>query len=272
MTYHIKGSENKNSFPFYYLCTILAFVFMLIFLCPLLPGGSKVNAQDAASEEKADFLFRKPTKYLGFRLGIFSPKADSDIFDFLTEELTLSKNDFRAWDFGLDFGVSVHNRIDLVFSLDYSKQSKNSEILGYPEWSPITQSTEFSQTPLTVGIKYLLIPRGRQVGQYSWLPSTYIPYVSGGAGLVWYKFTVEGDFADDLTEELGPFYAAYESSGGPFTYYLGGGTEINISKSFYINLDFRYYWADDGLGSDFEGFGPIELGGYRITAGIQWHF
>jgi len=68
------------------------------------------------------------------------------------------------------------------------------------------------------------------------------------------------------------FSANLDSSGGVFTGYLGCGTEINISKSTFINLDFRYYLADDDLRGDFVGFDPIELGGFRLTTGIQWHF
>jgi hypothetical protein len=222
---------------------------------------------------KADFLFQEPKRYLGFRIGIFSPKADSDIFELITEELTLSKSDFRTLDFGFDLGFILHERVDLVFSLDFSSVDEGSESRDYVENGlPITQSTKFSQTPITAGIKYLLIPRGRQVGRYSWLPNTIVPYLTCGGGILPYEFKLHGDFVDDSTLELVIFSNSYKSSGTPFTYYLGGGTEFNISKSAFINLDFRYHWADDGLDSDFVGFAPIELGGYRLTAGIQWHF
>ena len=272
MTYHIKESENINNFPFHYLCTVLAFVFVLIFLCPMLPGGSEVNAQGNTSEKTSDFLFQKPDKYLGIRFGIFSPKADSGLFDMITEELTLKKSDFQTWDFGIDVGFNLRERIDLVLSLDYSDRSKNSEFRDYVDEQgiPITQDTKFSQTPLTVGIKYLLITRGRQIGQYSWLPSKIVPYISGGAGMLWYEFSQHGDFVDFETLDI--FSANLKSSGDAFTGYLGCGTDFNIYKSTYVNLDFRYFWADDDLDNDFVGFDPIELGGYRLTAGIQWHF
>ena len=271
MSIHIKELGNiYNSHLRMY--TISAFVFMLLLLNPLLPGGSEANAQDNMGNMKADFLFQKPTKYFGFRGGIFSPEADSDLFDMITEELTLKKSDFRTWDFGIEFGLNMHERIDLIFNLDYSKKTKNSEFRDYVDDQelPITQSTKFSQTPLTVGIKYLLIPRGRQVGQYSWLPSRFVPYVSGGVGILWYEFSQNGDFVDYSTLDI--FSAALDSKGSTLTTYLGCGTEVNIFKATYINLNLQYYFADDDLDSDFEGFDPIELGGYRLTAGIQWHF
>jgi hypothetical protein len=267
MTYHTNESENKCSISLHHLCGVLVF---MLFLYPLLPGVSEANAQNN-DEKMADFLFQKPTKYFGIRVGIFSPKADSDLFSMITEELTLKKSDFRAWDLGADFGFSLSKRFDLVFSLDYSTKTKSSEFRDYVENGlPITQSTRFSQTPLTAGIKYLIIPRGREIGQYSWLPSRIVPYVSVGAGMLRYEFKQHGDFVDFSTLDI--FSAALESSGSVPTEYLGCGTEVNIFKSTYLNLDFRYYWADDDLDSDFYGFEPIELGGYRITAGVQWHF
>ncbi len=272
MTHHFKKSENKGSLSFHCQCIILIFIFMLLFLCPLLPGWSKANAQDSTGETKADFLFHKPKKYLGFRIGLFSPEADSDLFDMITEELTLEKSDFQTWDLGVDLGFSVYERFDLILSFDYSEKTKNSEFRDYVDEQelPITQSTKFSQTPLTAGIKYLLIPRGRQISQYSWLPSLIVPYISGGGGILWYEFRQHGDFVDYETMEI--FTATLKSSGGVLTGYLGCGTDINIFRSAYLNLDFRYFWADDDLDNDFVGFDPIDLDGYRLTAGIQWHF
>ena len=268
MSKHTQKSENKK----HIVCVALAFILMLLLLNPLLPGWSEANAQDNTDNMKADFLFQEPTKYFGFRVGIFSPEADSDLFDMITEELTLDKNDFRTWNFGIDLGFNMLESFDLVVSLDYSKKTKNSEFRDYIDEQelPITQGTKFSQTPLTIGLKYLFIPRGRQIGQYSWLPSRFVPYVSGGVGVLWYEFSQHGDFVDYSTLDI--FSATLDSSGSTFTGYLGGGTEVNIFKAIYVNLDFRYYVADDDLDRDFEGFDPIELGGYRLTAGIQWHF
>ena len=177
---------------------------MLLLLNTLLPVWSEVNAQDNGNEMEADFLFQEPTKYFGFRIGMFSPKAGSDLFDMITEELTLKKSDFRTWDFGIELGYNLYERIDLIFTLDYSRKSKGSEFRDYVDEQglPITQNTKFSQTPLTAGIKYLLLPRGRQISQYAWLPSTFVPYVSGGAGMLWYDFTQRGDFVDFSTLEI----------------------------------------------------------------------
>jgi len=247
-------------------------VFSMLFLYSLLPWTMDVKAQEGPGETKDDFLFQKPTKYLGFRLGAFFPDTSSNIFDMITDELTLEKGDFDTWDFGVDLGFNIHNRFDLILSLDTSERTKDSEFRDYvdDEGLPITQSTKFSQTPITVGIRYLFIPRGRQVGQYAWLPSRFVPYLSAGAGILNYKFEQAGDFIDYSTMEI--FSAVLKSSDSVWIKYLGCGADYNIVKSLYLTLDFRYSWADDHLGRDFMGFDPIDLGGIRLTTGIQWHF
>lgn len=274
MAYHIKKTEGNKLISFHSLCTILTFIFMLLLICPLLPGESEAKAQDNADGRKADFLFRKPRVYFNIHSGIFFPEADSDIFKMVTRELTLEKSDFITWNIGADFGCSVHKRIDLVFSLDHSKSNKTSEFREYvgEDELPITQSTTFSQYLHTAGIKFLIIPRGRQIGRFSWHPNPVIPYLSGGAGKIWYRFCQHGDFVDDDTLEIFP--AFLKTSGKTYIGYLGSGVEFNIIKATYINLDFRYYLdhRDNDFKGDFVGFDPIELGGFRANAGIQWHF
>ena len=46
----------------------------------------EVKAQENPDEKKADFLFQKPRKYLGLRIGAFFPDTDSGIFDMITDE------------------------------------------------------------------------------------------------------------------------------------------------------------------------------------------
>ncbi len=226
----------------------------------------------SAEEKKADFLFHTPKSYIGFRTGMFFPDADSGVFDMTTRELTLEKSDFNAWTFGMDLGFCLTDRFELIFNLDHSDSSESSEFRDYVDLdnNPITQTTDFKQTPLTAGIKYLFIPRGKKVGEYSWLPSFIVPHVSAGAGWLWYEFSQRGDFVDSSTLDI--FSASLDSSGSVPTLYLGCGVDVNIYKSAYLNLDFKYSWAEDDMDQDFVGFDPIDLSGIRLTAGIQWFF
>jgi hypothetical protein len=254
----------------------VAFISLLlvpaIFAGNAAASGPPANSSNQAGRAEADFLFEKPEGFIGFRFGRFFPEADSDLFDFVTGELTLEKRDFRAWDFGVDGGVDLHERVDLIFSFDYSKRTKNSEFREWEDESglPITQTTVYTQIPLTVGIKFLPIPRGRPIGRFSWLPSRIVPFIGGGGGALWYRFTQAGDFVDKDTWEIFP--AELQSDGWTPTVYVGSGVDIHIGKAVFVTLDFRYLFAKTDLSRDFVRFDPIDLAGLRATAGLHWHF
>jgi hypothetical protein len=259
----------------------LMMLFLLLLPCFLFAEGegsadattaTPTNTTSQAGEKNADFSFEAPRGFVGFRLGRFFPRADSDLFDMVTGELTLEKKDFRAWDIGVDAGFRPDERIDIIFSFDYSRRTKASESRDYvdDQGQPITQTTEFTHTPITAGIKFLLVPRGQQVGRYAWLPSRIVPFIGGGGGVLWYRFRQEGDFVDSQSLEI--FSARLESDGWAPTVYAGGGADINVFKSVYLVLDLRYAWAKADLNRDFVGFKPIDLSGPRVTAGLHWHF
>ncbi len=257
-------------------------VFLLLFLQTAVFAESeaaaqqdprpRANTRNEAGGTNADFLFNRPAGFFGFSLGIFSPRADSDLFDMVMRELTIKKSDFRALNFGLDGGFRLYDTVDLVFSLDTSKREINSEFRDWVDEQgvPITQTTSFSQTQLTAGIRYLLMPAGRQIGQYAWLPSRIVPFIDGGGGILWYTFRQNGDFVDVSTLEI--FRARFESSGSAPTVYLGVGADIHILRSAYLTVKLRYSWARDELERDFVGFDPIDLNGLRLSAGVNWQF
>ncbi len=53
--------------------------------------------------------------------------ASSDIFDFVTEQLTLEKSSFDAPGFGMDLAINLTERLDLVTGFDYAKSTTPSE-------------------------------------------------------------------------------------------------------------------------------------------------
>jgi len=251
---------------------------LLFLLHPGLMAADPSAAQpdpgqyDRGQGREADFRFSAPKGFVGFRIGRFFPRAESDLFDMVMSQLTLDKSDFRAWNFGIDGGADFHERFELVFSMDYLSRTMVSEFRDYVDEQdlPIVQETNYAQLPLTGGIRFLLVPRGRQVGQYAWLPSRFVPYLGGGAGVMWYRFEQRGDFVDFDTLEI--FYAKLRSTGWTPTAYLGGGLDINVFKHTYLTLDLRYSWAKPDLGRDYVGFDKLDLAGLRVTAGFQWHF
>jgi hypothetical protein len=251
-------------------------IILLLFLAgPQLFAESEAATDPLGSQDqtgKADFSFNAPKGFFGFRIGRLFPQANNDLFDMITRNLTLEKSDFQAWDFGVDGGADLQERVELIFSFDYARRTKASEVRDYVDENnlPITQTTRIEQLPLTGGVKFLLIPRGHRVGKYAWLPSAIVPYIAGGAGVLWYKLEQEGDFVDESTYEIFP--ARLKSSGWTPTLNAGGGADIHVFKTAFLTLDLRYVWAKPELDRDFVSFDSLDLSGLRVSAGLQFHF
>lgn len=219
-----------------------------------------------------DFYFEPPAGSVALRLGGLFPRADSQVFDFITEELTLERNDFRGPNFGMDVGIRLNDYLDLVVGFDYSRTTNLSEVRDFVDELdlPITQQTRMAQLPLTGSVRFFPAGKGRQVGQYAWIPRRVAPYVGAGGGVTWYRFRQWGEFVD--FRDLIIFEDDLTSDGWAPTLQVLGGVEINLSRRLAIAIEARYAWADADLGPDFTGFDPIDLSGLQTTGGLLIRF
>ena len=51
-----------------------------------------------------------------------------------------------------------------------------------------------------------------------------------------------------------------------------GGVDIRLSRILFMTLEGRYVWASAKLGRDFQDFDPIDLAGFRLSAGVSVMF
>jgi hypothetical protein len=219
------------------------------------------------------FLFRAPRVTLGMRAGYNMPRAGSGLFDFATEQLTLESNDFRSFAVAGDVGVTLVGPLDLVFSAGYAATSKRSEFREYTDQDdlPITQRTTFSQTPLTVALRAYLLPRGRQIGRFAWVPARFAPYVGAGGGTVHYTFRQVGSFVDFV--DLSIFEDTIESDGWTGLGMVMAGADLSISPRVGLNADARYQFASGELDREFVSFTDgIDLNGLQLSMGVHFRF
>ena len=238
----------------------------------LLCLGVATTASAQASGQTSDFLFGRPGASIGVRGQWCLARADSEIFDFSSDLLTVEKSDFNAPGIGVDLGVPVSSRLDALFGLDFTRARALSEYRDFTDTNdlPIEQQTTLSHLNLTGSVELALIPRGREIGQYAWISSSVIPYVGGGGGLFWYRFEQEGDFVDFL--DLSIFTERFESNGWTPSAHVFGGVDIKLTRQLYLSTEARYVWANAELKRDFIDFDRIDLSGLRITAGVQLAF
>ena len=231
------------------------------------------SRDDAPPTAPSDFMFAPPRVTLGVRGNWIFASAGSDIFDFVTEQLTLERSSFNAPAFGGEVGLAISPRFDVSLGFEYSKKSLDSEYRDQVEQlpngttTPILQTTSLQHSDVYVSAKYALLPRCRRISEFAWIPRSVVPYVGGGVGLSKYDFQQNGDFVDFADNHI--FTDLFRSSGWTPSLQVFGGTDIRIYKRTFLSLEGRYMWADAELSRDFIDFEPIDLGGFRFGAGLH---
>lgn len=218
------------------------------------------------------FSFGAPRGFFLIKGGVYLPRANSDIYTFNEEQLTLDSGSFTSGLFGMDFGWSINNRVDVVFGFEYSSSSPVSEFRDFVDefGAPITQQTRLRQVPLTASVRFNLIERGRGVGSYAWIANTAVPYVGAGGGIEWWRYEQFGDFVDFADFTI--FTDHFLTQGWEPVVHVFGGVDVSLSPRFVLNFEARYSWANGQMAPAFVGFEPIDLAGFRGMVGASFRF
>jgi hypothetical protein len=229
-------------------------------------------AATPAAAQSADFLFRKPSVTFGVRGGWAVPRAQSEIFVFTTEQLTVDRSDLGGLAFQADLAARVRDRLDVILSVGHSRSAVLSEFRAFVDTDdlPIEQTTRFQRTPVTIGVKAYLQDRGRSVSRFAWVPSAWATYVGAGVGLMVYEFTQRGEFVDH--ETLDVFGKDFQSRGTTPAAHLTTGLELSIGPKILATAEAGYLWSRTDMSRDFVDFDRIDLSGFQITVGVSARF
>lgn len=244
--------------------TAVSFAVLALVLLAPAPAGAQIGGDD--------FLFRPSPATLSLRGGYGFASASSELFDDATTLFTLEKSDFNAILFDADVGVRINDRFELVGGVTFGESSARSE---YRDWVdqddlPIEQDTRLTRVPVIAGVRYYLVPRGRSIGRFAWIPAKWAPYVGAGLGAVYYKYVQEGEFVD--FESLDVFPATIESTGWGRTGQLFGGVQYSVSRRAALTAEARYVWASADPDLVFSDLDRIDLGGVQTTVGLSFRF
>lgn len=246
--------------------------YRLVFVTPLMAAISFGSEAAAAEAKEHGFRLGAPKTTLAVRAGFLYASADSDLYDFTTDQLTLERRDFDAPTIGIELARRLRPRLDLVVGVDYAESDASSEFRDFVDQDnrPIEQDTRLKQTGITLSGRYYLTPRGRTVGSYAWIPNRLTPYVGGGLGILRYRFAQEGDFVD--FEDLSIFRDRFQSSDWTTSSHAFIGLDIKIELDLRLSIEARYTWAEATLEDDFLGFEPLDLSGLRTAAAVHFLF
>lgn len=236
-------------------------------LATSLAGG--IATPSLAQSAGDGFLFHVPHGSWGLRVGFDHAMAGSDVFDFVTKELTLRRSDFSSATLGTSVAIRVTPRNDVVFDLGYASVSRGSE---FRDWidnnnQPITQTTSLRRIPVTFGVRHYLGQRGRAIGRFAWIPAAQTPYIGLGAGVMQYRFRQVGDWVNPQTLAIN--FDTFESKAWTPVVHALAGMDFALGRFFLLNGEVRYTWAHGPMRSDFQNFNKIDLSGLSATAGFS---
>lgn len=236
-------------------------------------ASASASAQpQPAAGRSADFLFGAPRGAVGIRGSWLFASAGSDLFDFVTRQLTLDKSDFNAPGFALDVSVALTPRLDIQGGLDLSRTTAASEYRDFVDnnQQPIEQTTSLRTVHLTGSLRYSLTPKGEAISRFAWVPRRVVPFVGAGGGAMRYDFLQRGAFVDFL--DLSVFDDVFQSRGWSPSAHVFGGADIHVFRALYATVEGRYTKAAGTLSADFIDFDPIDLSGFRVSAGLNLLF
>jgi hypothetical protein len=243
---------------------------LLIFSLALAgPAASQNRLPPPNPRPAPDFFFAEPEGSVTVRGSWLFARAGSDWYDFVTNQLTVDQADFNAPGIGLDVGIALNPRLEAQFGLDYSNANVQSEYRNFVDNNrlPITQQTRLREVNLSGNIKVALTDRGREVSRFAWVPRTIVPYAGAGGGVLWFDVNQTGDFVDFV--DFGVFSDVFTARGWTPSAQVFGGADVRVFRRLYLTVDGRYLWAAGELGREWIDFDPIDLAGFRLSAGFN---
>jgi hypothetical protein len=250
---------------------------VLLLAASALPASAASDDQNPGSPSirpptSADFMLGRPRVTVGLSGNWVIASAGSEIFDFVTDQLTLERSAFNRPGFGLDLSINVAPRLDVTMGFEGSKMEQSSEYRDFVDNKllPIEQTTGLKEQAFSAGVKFALLPAGRRVSRFAWIPSKFTPYVGAGGGILRYDFEQFGDFVDFADSHV--FNSHFRSAGWTPSAYAAGGTDVHLFNRVFMSLEGRYTWSSATLDRDFVDFDPIDLKGFRFGAGFHYAF
>ena len=239
-----------------------------------LCGAAVLSPKPLSSQEDmGGFMFHPPKVTLSLNFGYGIPTAGSDLFQDIDKLFTLDNNDFHAVVIGGGLSFFLNERMDVALESSYSNSSTWSEYEDFVDGDdlPIEQETQFTQVPLTVSLRYFLMDRGRQIGNLSWIPTTWSPYIGAGGGGMWYEFQQVGDFID--FDDMSVYWDGLHSDGWSWVGHVFGGLQWAFSPQWVVTAEARYTMGSAELDRPaYSGYEPIDLSGFQgsLGFGVRW--
>lgn len=203
---------------------------------PVQPGKEISSAAAApGSPEKTQYKGYTPN-YLALKLGAYLPQAE-DVKD----------SDFASSFYGeLAFGYYFDKNIAIELGVGYTKPDSSASASSGGTTSSF--NADLTIIPITLGLKGSL-PMG-----------AFEPFAEAGIGLYYCKL-------ETTSSVSGVGSASASETDSTFGYFLGLGTNFNVSPNVFLGLEGKYFWAKLSTPG-----GELDVDGINLTASIGYRY
>ena len=151
----------------------------------------------------SDFLIGQPHGLLAVRGGWLFANTGTNLYDFISDQLTVDGKDLQHF---LDPRATSASRS--VLGPTSSPRSNRPKRRFRRSITDFVDTAGRSKSPRPRGarkrscpetVRMALLPRGRRISRFAWVPRTFTPFVGVGGGGVKYRLQQYGSFVDFQT-------------------------------------------------------------------------
>ena len=215
---------------------------------------------------------------IGVRSGWLFASANSDLFTFVQDHLTVDRKDFNAPAIGVDVEVAMTPAAERHRRVRLSRARARTRSTATSSTTSCCRSTRRligrKELNLSGSVRLALLPSGRRISRFAWIPRTVTPYVGAGAGPPSSTSSSSSPASSTSTRAACPFDDSFTSKGWAPSVHALGGVDVRVfRKPLHVTVEGRYTWVSSApLSNDFVDFEPLGLAGFKATAGLHYMF
>ena len=199
---------------------------------------------------------------VNLKLGLFFPRMNSDLWETNLENLTLSKSDMVNTFYGGEYEFYFNRHASFSLEIGSYARTVYAQYRDYTfqDGRPIFQDISLRIVPIEANLK--VYPMGHR--------STLSPFIGIGGGVFAWTYQQWGDFINFQDDSI------YEGFAETRRFAFGLNGRIGLVYRFHsrlgIALEGKYLYLRGRLSEYFQGFEPLDMGGFAANVGINLYF
>jgi hypothetical protein len=199
---------------------------------------------------------------VNMKIGVFIPQMRSDLWEINLENLTFSRADMVNAYYGAAYESFLNRRSS--FTLEFGSYNKTVYAqyrdYVYENGDPIYQDISLRIVPIEAGFNFY--PSGHR--------RVLNPFIGVCAGIYAWTYQQMGDFINFTDDSINEGFAETKRIGFGFSGRAGFVYRFMANVAF--GLEGKYQYLRGRLSEYFEGFEPLDMGGFSVNASLNIFF